>query len=75
MAARFRTWVNSDAGPKTTHFWGPVANWGFVLAVREQQGEWRILGRQKAAHPSALFDRAICSHIIFTGTHGHAKTA
>ncbi len=20
-------------GPKTTHFWGPVANWGFVLAV------------------------------------------
>ena len=19
-------------GPKTTHFWGPVANWGFVLA-------------------------------------------
>ena len=20
-------------GPKTTHFWGPVANWGFVLAA------------------------------------------
>lgn len=20
-------------GPKTTHFWGPVANWGFVAAV------------------------------------------
>lgn len=19
-------------GPKTTHFWGPVANWGFVAA-------------------------------------------
>ena len=27
-------WVNSEAGPKTTHFWGPVANWGFVVAVR-----------------------------------------
>jgi hypothetical protein len=25
--------VNSPTGPKTTHFWGPVANWGFVLAV------------------------------------------
>ncbi len=28
----FMTWVNSPAGPKTTHFWGPVANWGLVLA-------------------------------------------
>ena len=25
-------WVNSPAGPRTTHFWGPVANWGLVLA-------------------------------------------
>lgn len=25
-------WVNSPTGPKTTHFWGPVANWGFVAA-------------------------------------------
>ena len=24
--------VNSPVGPKTIHFWGPVANWGFVLA-------------------------------------------
>eukprot|EP01112_Ceratiomyxa_fruticulosa_P009961 TRINITY_DN2614_c0_g1_i1.p1 TRINITY_DN2614_c0_g1~~TRINITY_DN2614_c0_g1_i1.p1 ORF type:complete len:109 (+),score=15.52 TRINITY_DN2614_c0_g1_i1:384-710(+) len=23
---------NSPMGIKTTHFWGPVANWGFVLA-------------------------------------------
>ena len=28
----FQAWVNSPAGPKTTHFWGPVANWGLVLA-------------------------------------------
>lgn len=34
FAARLRTFVNSPTGPKTTHFWGPVANWGFVLAVR-----------------------------------------
>ncbi len=24
--------VNSPVGPRTTHFWGPFANWGFVLA-------------------------------------------
>lgn len=24
--------INSPVGPKTTHFWGPVANWGIVLA-------------------------------------------
>lgn len=29
----FRAFWNSPVGPKTTHFWGPVANWGFVVAV------------------------------------------
>ena len=24
--------INSPVGPKTIHFWGPVANWGFVIA-------------------------------------------
>ena len=33
MASKFLRWVNSEAGPKTTHFWGPIANWGFVVAV------------------------------------------
>lgn len=33
MAALKAFW-NSPVGPKTTHFWGPVANWGFVIAVR-----------------------------------------
>jgi hypothetical protein len=28
----FQAWVNSPAGPRTTHFWGPVANWGLVGA-------------------------------------------
>lgn len=41
----FRAWVNSPAGPKTTHFWGPVANWGFVLAVRARGGQDRPLPR------------------------------
>ncbi|KAM7254225.1 hypothetical protein ACFE04_029041 [Oxalis oulophora] len=30
--ATFRAFLNSPVGPKTTHFWGPVANWGFVIA-------------------------------------------
>ncbi|KAE9447973.1 hypothetical protein C3L33_20138, partial [Rhododendron williamsianum] len=30
--AAFRSFLNSPVGPKTTHFWGPVANWGFVIA-------------------------------------------
>lgn len=33
-SSTFARWVNSPTGPKTTHFWGPVANWGFVAAVR-----------------------------------------
>ncbi|XP_021800969.1 mitochondrial pyruvate carrier 1-like [Prunus avium] len=32
MASSFRAFLNSPVGPKTTHFWGPVANWGFVAA-------------------------------------------
>lgn len=34
LGARMLALWNSETGPKTTHFWGPVANWGFVLAVR-----------------------------------------
>ncbi|KAK4365500.1 hypothetical protein RND71_016858 [Anisodus tanguticus] len=30
--AAFKAFLNSPVGPKTTHFWGPVANWGFVIA-------------------------------------------
>lgn len=33
-SSALRALWNSPTGPKTTHFWGPVANWGFVLAVR-----------------------------------------
>lgn len=32
MASTFRAFLNSPVGPKTTHFWGPIANWGFVVA-------------------------------------------
>lgn len=32
MAGTLRAFWHSETGPKTTHFWGPVANWGFVLA-------------------------------------------
>ena len=36
-AMALRAFINSPTGPKTTHFWGPVANWGFVLAVRRRR--------------------------------------
>jgi hypothetical protein len=32
MSDKLLAFINSPVGPKTTHFWGPVANWGFVLA-------------------------------------------
>mmetsp|Transcript_53448 Transcript_53448/g.116697 ORF Transcript_53448/g.116697 Transcript_53448/m.116697 type:complete len:121 (-) Transcript_53448:82-444(-) len=32
LGAQLQAFWNSPTGPKTTHFWGPVANWGFVVA-------------------------------------------
>ena len=32
-SAALKSFWNSPVGPKTSHFWGPMANWGFVLAV------------------------------------------
>lgn len=31
--AFFRALLDSPTGIKTVHFWGPVANWGLVLAA------------------------------------------
>ena len=33
MADGIMKFINSPVGPKTTHFWGPVANWGIVGAA------------------------------------------
>ncbi|KAK9292954.1 hypothetical protein L1049_020936 [Liquidambar formosana] len=33
MVSSFRAFLNSPVGPKTTHFWGPVANCGLVSAA------------------------------------------
>ena len=27
-----KKFINSPMGPRTIHFWGPAANWGFVIA-------------------------------------------
>ncbi len=32
MSDKIKAFLNSPIGPKTTHFWGPAANWGLVLA-------------------------------------------
>lgn len=34
FASKLGAFWASSTGPQTTHFWGPVANWGFVIAVR-----------------------------------------
>ena len=28
-----KTFMNSPVGPKTVHFWGPMANWALVVAA------------------------------------------
>ncbi|MFS7914852.1 putative mitochondrial pyruvate carrier [Helianthus anomalus] len=35
--ASFRAFLNSPVRPKTTPFWGPVANWGFVVGLVDMQ--------------------------------------
>jgi len=40
MSAAFKAFLNSPVGPKTTHFWGPVSNWGIILAVRPAHALW-----------------------------------
>jgi hypothetical protein len=42
MATALKSFLNSPVGPKTTHFWGPVANWGFVIAVRAWTYAWFV---------------------------------
>jgi mitochondrial pyruvate carrier 1 len=32
MSSGLAAWIASPVGPKTIHFWGPAANWGFVGA-------------------------------------------
>lgn len=59
--ASFKAFLNSPVGPKTTHFWGPVANWGFVIAglVDTQKPPEMISGNMTSAMCvySALFMR------------------
>ncbi|KAJ7535221.1 hypothetical protein O6H91_12G023000 [Diphasiastrum complanatum] len=61
MAASLRAFWNSPVGPKTTHFWGPIANWGFVAAglVDTQKPPEQISGNMTTAMCvySALFMR------------------
>ncbi|XP_010255708.1 PREDICTED: mitochondrial pyruvate carrier 1-like isoform X2 [Nelumbo nucifera] len=55
----FRAFWNSPVGPKTTHFWGPVANWGFVTAglADTQKPPQMISGNMTAA-------MCICSGLL-----------
>mmetsp|Transcript_6811 Transcript_6811/g.9227 ORF Transcript_6811/g.9227 Transcript_6811/m.9227 type:complete len:109 (+) Transcript_6811:74-400(+) len=46
-----REFLNSPTGPRTTHFWGPVANWGFVAAgfADTQKSPEKISGGMQTA--------------------------
>ena len=33
MAQAFLSWANGPTGLRTVHAWGPIANWGIVLAA------------------------------------------
>jgi len=38
LFAMAMVWVRSATGPMTTHFWGPVANWGLVASAAYDAG-------------------------------------
>ncbi|KAF3329714.1 Mitochondrial pyruvate carrier 1 [Carex littledalei] len=56
-----KNFLNSPVGPKTTHFWGPVANCGFIVAafIDAEKPPEMISGNMTAAMCiySALFMR------------------
>lgn len=53
LGVRLKKFIDSPTGPKTTHFWGPVANWGFVVAVSGSHVAWlRTLRSLGPAGPS-----------------------
>ncbi|KAL3145311.1 hypothetical protein ABBQ38_001571 [Trebouxia sp. C0009 RCD-2024] len=44
FASKLGAFWSSPTGPQTTHFWGPVANWGFVIAgVADTQKDASLL--------------------------------
>lgn len=68
--ASFKAFLNSPVGPKTTHFWGPVANWGFVIAVRSSTRMTNIqFGLELHSY------RIVLIGIHFAGASRHAKTS
>ena len=59
LASRLRAFVDAPTGLKTTHFWGPVANWGFVLAVSELL--WWNRNRERRARASSSLFFVFCA--------------
>ena len=57
LGSRIKAFVDSPTGLKTTHFWGPVANWGFVLAVREK------LEKSERADGASAFLRGVARRL------------
>jgi hypothetical protein len=55
--ARFARFWNHPVGPKTTHFWGPALNWGFVAAAVSDMGE----------PPEKISKNMTCALAIYSG--------
>jgi hypothetical protein len=60
--------LHSPTGPKTTHFWGPVANWGFVAAVSGPS--LNPLLHLPLDTPHAVWPRCESTHNIRSGRRG-----
>lgn len=50
FASKLGAFWSSPTGPQTTHFWGPVANWGFVIAVRVRPEKSRCTTGSNSCH-------------------------
>ncbi|XXQ32080.1 Mitochondrial pyruvate carrier [Plasmodiophora brassicae] len=57
LGQRLKAAWNHPAGIKTTHFWGPVANWGFVVAGL---ADWK----RPAAQVSGPMTSALCVYSL-----------
>jgi len=53
-----RAFWNSPVGPKTTHFWGPVANWGLSLSAIYDAN---VLG------PEVINERMSATQVVYSG--------
>ena len=81
LGSRLKAFIDSPTGPRTTHFWGPVANWGFVLAVRVGTRRGMETGGREASERArrwgvgTLLLCVSCGAFLCTHAAGHTSIA